>query len=315
MGNVDTVIKQGRTHTQQVAKEILARWNIHWMWINGPTGHHAQGRAIDFMTLTANQGALRTAMGNEIAAYLRANHKRLGIEYIIWRQRIWNATRSDDANRKGWSQWRRMADRGNPTANHMDHPHVSLRNSPPAYRPPQPRGGGAKVSPPKGWQSPGDIRDTVTRGDNLTEISNYYSRVGGNVSVQEIVQRNNLSDPNRINIGQKLWIPERGFRGQSRRKLLSLSTLRAIAVRGTTEKFQDGSVRNVKWGLSNMYPNILPAKNIDGFWGPNATRAYSQWQKDYSKRHGLNWSGDDVNGIPGPTSLEGFADRFNFTVV
>jgi hypothetical protein len=45
----------------------------------------------------------------------------LNITYIIWYQRIWST------NSPGW---RKMADRGSPTANHMDHVHISFLASP-----------------------------------------------------------------------------------------------------------------------------------------------------------------------------------------
>ncbi|MFC7586838.1 hypothetical protein ACFQYP_26215 [Nonomuraea antimicrobica] len=45
------------------------------------------------------------------------NAKRLGIMYVIYRQRIWHV-------RTG--AWRTMSDRGGTTANHYDHPHVSV---------------------------------------------------------------------------------------------------------------------------------------------------------------------------------------------
>lgn len=137
MGNTSSQWDNGRAHTDKVAREVLDRFPVYWMWVLGATGHHKAGRAIDFMTLTDDQKTLRTPVGNSIAAYLRANHRRLGVEYIIWRRRIWNATRSDDAGRLSWSTWRLMEDRGSTTANHMDHVHVSLLNSPPAYQPPQ----------------------------------------------------------------------------------------------------------------------------------------------------------------------------------
>lgn len=124
-----------RPHTNQVGLEITKRWPIFYVWGIGAAGHHKAGRAIDFMTLSADQSSLRTAVGNEIAAYGRTHHARLGIEYIIWRQRIWNATRSDDRTRVAWSTWRAMADRGSITANHGDHNHWSLIDRPPAYRP------------------------------------------------------------------------------------------------------------------------------------------------------------------------------------
>jgi LysM repeat protein len=193
MGNVTTVMTQGRKHTRQCSQEILDRWKIFWMWINGSEGHHLAGRAVDLMTLTANQGQLRTRVGNEIAAYARKHHKRLGIQYVIWRQRIWNATRSDDANRKGWSTWRKMEDRGSTTANHMDHVHISFLNSPPTYRPSTASAGTAHA---------GETRYVVKHGDTLTAIA---SRHGTTVSA--IVKRNNIPDPDVINVGQVLFIP------------------------------------------------------------------------------------------------------------
>lgn len=72
-----------------------------------PTSDHPKGLALDFMT----SGENGTALANE--AIRDANH--FGVKYVIWRQRI-----------NSGSGWRQMADRGNPTANHMDHPHVSF---------------------------------------------------------------------------------------------------------------------------------------------------------------------------------------------
>lgn len=132
--HVKTNLGNVRTHTRKVAEEITHRWTFFYVWGVGGSGHHAAGRALDFMTLTADQSALRTRVGNELAAYLQDQADRLGILYIIWRQRIWNDSRSDDRSRTSWSQWRRMADRGSPTENHMDHVHVSFRNNPPPYR-------------------------------------------------------------------------------------------------------------------------------------------------------------------------------------
>lgn len=134
--NVRTNLGDVRTHTLRVAEEITHRWTLYYVWGIGGSGHHAAGRALDFMTLTANQSAWRPRLGREIAMYLRRNHRRLGVQYIIYQRRIWNATRSDDRGRVEHREWRWMEDRGNPTDNHMDHVHVSFRNNPPAYRPP-----------------------------------------------------------------------------------------------------------------------------------------------------------------------------------
>lgn len=79
-----------------------------------PLPDHPSGRAVDIMM---PHGASDVALGNEIAAYLQANANRLGIEYLIWRQRIWD---------NGDGGWTPMADRGGITANHYDHVHVTI---------------------------------------------------------------------------------------------------------------------------------------------------------------------------------------------
>ncbi|WP_433444250.1 coiled-coil domain-containing protein [Nonomuraea sp. CA-141351] len=82
-------------------------------------GEHPLGRACDFML--SRGGAMPSAgeveRGNQIAAWAIKNAKRLGIMYIIYRQRIWHV-------RTG--TWRTMSNRGGTTANHYDHPHISV---------------------------------------------------------------------------------------------------------------------------------------------------------------------------------------------
>jgi hypothetical protein len=54
----------------------------------------------------------------------------------------------------------------------------------------------------------------------------------------------------------------------------------------------------------------------DGAYGTTTIAAYSAYQKAYSKKHKLGWTGTDVNGIPGQTSLKGLASESGkFTVV
>ena len=72
-------------------------------------GDHATGAAVDIM--------VDSATGDQIAAFLQKNASELGIEYLIWKQRIWRPATS--------SSWRGMSDRGSPTANHMDHVHAN----------------------------------------------------------------------------------------------------------------------------------------------------------------------------------------------
>jgi murein DD-endopeptidase MepM/ murein hydrolase activator NlpD len=86
-----------------------------------PYPDHPSGRAVDIMISSAfpnYRSAEAVAYGNQIATWVRAHQKQLGVQYIIWRQHIWNVERASEG-------WRLMADRGNPTANHMDHVHVT----------------------------------------------------------------------------------------------------------------------------------------------------------------------------------------------
>lgn len=74
-------------------------------------GEHGQGRAVDIM--------ISGDTGWEIANFLRENYSALGIEYIIYSQKIWSVERSGEG-------WRSMSDRGSVTANHYDHVHVTV---------------------------------------------------------------------------------------------------------------------------------------------------------------------------------------------
>ncbi|MDE3721534.1 hypothetical protein PWG71_09050 [Nocardiopsis sp. N85] len=78
---------------------------------------HGEGRACDFMvSYGTHPTADNKAWGQRIADYAINNADRLGVEYVIWEQRIWHS-----ANR----QWRFMNDRGDLTQNHYDHVHVT----------------------------------------------------------------------------------------------------------------------------------------------------------------------------------------------
>jgi len=78
----------------------------------GDTGsEHATGHALDIM--------ISGSAGQEIADWLHANYKALGVSQLIWQQHIWTVQRSSEG-------WRFMPDRGSTTANHYDHVHVSV---------------------------------------------------------------------------------------------------------------------------------------------------------------------------------------------
>lgn len=86
---------------------------------NRNNGEHYSGRAVDFMTF-ADERLTRydRAIGDGIVNYLLANRDRLGVYGIIWRQRLIGYSRGFEYG------WQPMANRGNATANHMDHVHV-----------------------------------------------------------------------------------------------------------------------------------------------------------------------------------------------
>ncbi|MBB5491314.1 phage tail tip lysozyme [Nocardiopsis metallicus] len=82
-------------------------------------GHHV-GLAVDFMVALDGEGK---KTGDALAQYVIDNHEELGnVRYVIWQQRIWNLSAGD-------TDWQPMEDRGSPTQNHMDHPHVSWNSS------------------------------------------------------------------------------------------------------------------------------------------------------------------------------------------
>ncbi|MFG1624563.1 SH3 domain-containing protein [Kribbella sp. NPDC049227] len=79
---------------------------------SGDSGsEHSSGRALDIMVSGSE--------GQEVADWLHANYKKLGISQLIWSQHIWTVQRSSEG-------WRAMEDRGGTTANHYDHVHVSV---------------------------------------------------------------------------------------------------------------------------------------------------------------------------------------------
>lgn len=73
----------------------------------GGTSDHPSGLAIDFM--------VDPETGDALADYVLQNQSDFGVTYVIWQQQY------NDGS--GWSP---MEDRGSPTANHMDHVHVSF---------------------------------------------------------------------------------------------------------------------------------------------------------------------------------------------
>ncbi|GAB3344669.1 hypothetical protein [Modestobacter lapidis] len=74
-----------------------------------PKGHPS-GLALDYMT--------SPAVGDAVAQYHIAHWDELGVDYIIWQQRMLSSPNGS---------WKQMENRGSATANHMDHVHVNHR--------------------------------------------------------------------------------------------------------------------------------------------------------------------------------------------
>jgi hypothetical protein len=73
---------------------------------------HPSGLAVDYMV------GSDSALGDAIVEYHIAHWDELGVEYIIWQQRMLSSPNGS---------WKQMENRGSATANHMDHPHVNYR--------------------------------------------------------------------------------------------------------------------------------------------------------------------------------------------
>ena len=79
---------------------------------------HPSGRALDLMIPNYKSKAGKQ-LGYDLSRWLQKRHTELGINYIIWDQRIWNVQRAG-------SGWRSMGSRGSDSANHKNHIHVTV---------------------------------------------------------------------------------------------------------------------------------------------------------------------------------------------
>lgn len=116
----DNITERMRVVRDQIKQQFAVPFGIG-CYRQGGDGEHPLGRACDFMlssggTMPSPEEAQR---GYDIADWAVKNASRLGIMYIIYRQRIWNS-------RLAAAGWRSMSDRGGITANHFDHPHISV---------------------------------------------------------------------------------------------------------------------------------------------------------------------------------------------
>ncbi|MEV4174997.1 hypothetical protein [Nonomuraea sp. NPDC049709] len=112
----DNITSRTRLMKAQVEKNFSLPFEVG-CFRSGSSGEHPLGRACDFMMSTGGSmpTAVNNALGDRIAAWAIKNQDKLGVKYVIWKQRINHGS--------GWSS---MSDRGSVTENHFDHVHISM---------------------------------------------------------------------------------------------------------------------------------------------------------------------------------------------
>lgn len=108
--------------TRRGAEVLLARFpqlRVIGGWRANGYGapDHPRGWALDPMTYDNRR------LGNRIAVFLMNNAERHRVSYVMWRHRIWNHSLGEKP--RPIRKWRWVPDRGSPTANHLDHVHVT----------------------------------------------------------------------------------------------------------------------------------------------------------------------------------------------
>ncbi|MEU8323300.1 hypothetical protein AB0C33_33485 [Nonomuraea sp. NPDC048881] len=112
----DNITPRTRLMRAQVQKNFSLPYEVG-CFRSGSSGEHPLGRACDFMMSTGGTmpSAVNNALGDRLADWALKNKAKLGVKYVIWKQRI-----------NQGSGWRSMSDRGSITENHYDHVHISM---------------------------------------------------------------------------------------------------------------------------------------------------------------------------------------------
>ncbi|MFC5825694.1 coiled-coil domain-containing protein [Nonomuraea insulae] len=112
----DNITSRTRLMKAEVGKNFALPYDVG-CFRSGSDGEHPLGRACDFMMSTGGTtpSSDHNALGDRIADWALKNKDKLGVKYVIWKQRI-----------NLGSGWRTMSDRGSITQNHYDHVHISM---------------------------------------------------------------------------------------------------------------------------------------------------------------------------------------------
>lgn len=90
-----------------------------------PDSDHHDGNAIDVMIPDWETPA-GIALGQQIADWAVANTQGLGVKYVIWRKQIWSPGRADEGWRTCGTAFASCYSGTDPSAAHLNHPHISL---------------------------------------------------------------------------------------------------------------------------------------------------------------------------------------------
>ncbi|MEO3874584.1 hypothetical protein ABGB18_37825 [Nonomuraea sp. B12E4] len=112
----DNITERTRLMRAQVQKNFALPFAVG-CFRAGASGEHPLGRACDFMMSTGGTtpSGANNALGDRLAEWALKNKGKLGVKYVIWKQRI-----------NLGSGWRAMENRGSITENHYDHVHISM---------------------------------------------------------------------------------------------------------------------------------------------------------------------------------------------
>lgn len=105
--------------TEAFRQEVAAKFGITNIggYRAGDPDDHGKGLAVDVMVPTNSE------LGDQVAQYAIDNMDRAGISYIIWKQQFYMPVNNIYGPANTWNQ---MPDRGDDTANHNDHVHISF---------------------------------------------------------------------------------------------------------------------------------------------------------------------------------------------
>jgi len=116
--SVERGLKPNAIKVHRAARKAFPQIVTYYTVRADPIPDHPSGRALDLM-IPNYRSSSGKALGGDVASWARRNAKSLGIQYVIWNQRIWNIQRSSEG-------WRYMADRGGDSANHKNHVHITV---------------------------------------------------------------------------------------------------------------------------------------------------------------------------------------------